>query len=67
MGGKISLGKVAHFKWLKCGHVMRATIGVWSLTLLEVILHSVPSSLLVSMFTAAIIMHRTRVVCSVAY
>ena len=67
MGGKISLGKVAHFKWLKCGDVMRATIGVWSLTLLEVILHIVPASLLVRMFTAAIIMHRTRVICSVAY
>ena len=49
MGGRISLGKVAHFKWGRPRHAMQATIDVWSPTLLEVKLHSVPASLLVRM------------------
>ena len=35
---------------------MQATIGVWSPTLLEVKLHSVPASLLVNMYLYAIVM-----------
>ena len=51
MGGRTALVKATHFKCRKSRLAMRATIGVWSPTLLEGTLHSVPASLLVSVFT----------------
>ena len=51
MGGRTFPMKGACFKSWRSSHAMQATIGVWSPTMLEVKLHSVSSSLLVSMYT----------------